>query len=57
MQAAKNVMCHRKVNTTASTEYLQNICTDLKGLIMPIENDIKSVSEVIVIDTAASDMV
>lgn len=57
MQAAKNVMCHMKMNATAKPLYLQNICTDGNGLTIPIQNDIMSVSEVMVIETAASDIV
>lgn len=57
MQAAKKVMCHRNVKQTANTEYVQKILTDRKGLIMPIRNEMKSVTEVMVIDTAASDII
>lgn len=57
MQAAKKVMCHRNVKQTANTEYVQKILTDRKGLIMPIRNEMKSVTEVMVIETAASDII
>lgn len=56
MQAAKKVMCHRNVKQTANTEYVQKILTDRKGLMIPIRNDMKSVTEVIVMETAASDI-
>lgn len=56
MQAAKKVMCHRNVKQTAKTEYVQKILTDRKGLMMPIRNDMKSVTEVMVMETAASDI-
>lgn len=36
-------------------EYMQNICTDGKGEKMPMKNESISVTEVIVIETAASD--
>lgn len=56
MQPAKNVMCHRYVNATAIALYVQKIWTDGNGLIMPIQKEIMSVSEVIVMLTAASDI-
>lgn len=43
------------VKQTAKPLYVQNICTDGNGLMIPIQNDTISVSDVIVIDTAASD--
>lgn len=57
MQAAKKVTCHRNVKHTANPLYVQKILTEGNGLMMPIQKDIMSVSEVIVMDTAASDMV
>lgn len=44
-----------KMKQTARPLYVQNIRIDGNWLAMPIQNDIMSVSEVIVIDTAASD--
>lgn len=57
MQAAKKVTCHRKVKPTANTEYLQKICTERKGLMIPIQKEIKSVKDVMVMETAASDII
>lgn len=57
MHPAKKVMCHINVKQTANAEYEQKICTDLKGLMIPKENEMTLVSVVIVIDTAASDIV
>lgn len=57
MHAAKNVMCQMKIKQTAIPLYLQKICTDGNGLMIPIQNEMISVSEVIVIETAASDIV
>lgn len=45
------------MNATARALYLQKIWTDGNGLTIPIQNDIMSVSEVIVIETAASDSI
>lgn len=56
MQAAKNVICHTKIKQTAMPLYLQKIWTDGNGLIIPIQNEMISVSDVIVIETAASDI-
>lgn len=55
MQAAKNVICQTNVKHTAKPLYMQKICTDGNGLMMPMKNEIISVNEVMVIDTAASD--
>lgn len=41
---------------TAMPLYLQKICTDGNGLIIPIQNEMMSVNDVIVMDTAASDI-
>lgn len=57
MHAAKNVMCHKNMKQTAMPLYLQKICTDGNGLIIPIQNEMTSVNDVIVIETAASDIV
>lgn len=57
MQAAKKVTCQMKVKQTANPLYVQKIFTEGNGLMMPIQKDIISVSEVMVMDTAASDMV
>lgn len=57
MQAAKKVMCQRKVKHTANPLYVQKIRTEGNGLMMPIQKDIMSVSDVMVMDTAASDIV
>ena len=42
---------------TAKPLYVQKMRTEGNGLMMPIQKDIMSVREVIVMDTAASDMV
>lgn len=42
---------------TAKPLYKQNICTDGNGLTMPMKNEIISVNDVMVIETAASDNV
>lgn len=55
MQPAKNVMCQMNMKQTAKPLYIQNIWMDGNWLTIPIQNDIISVNEVIVIDTAASD--
>lgn len=55
MQPAKNVICQTNVKQTAKPLYKQKICTDGNGLMMPIKNEIMSVNEVMVIETAASD--
>lgn len=55
MQPAKNVMCHTKVKITAKPLYKQKIVTDGNGLMMPMKNEIISVNDVMVMDTAASD--
>jgi hypothetical protein len=52
MQPAKKVMCQRYVKHTASPLYVQKILTDGNGLTMPIQNEIISVKDVIVIETA-----
>lgn len=57
MQPAKNVMCHTNVKHTANPLYWQNICTDRNGVMMPNQNETMSVTDVIVIETAAFDMV
>lgn len=55
IQPAKKVICHINMKQTAKPLYVQNIRTDGNGLKMPIQKDTISVTEVIVIDTAASD--
>lgn len=55
MQPAKKVTCQRKVKHTANPEYVQNIRTDGNGLRIPIQKDTISVTDVIVIETAASE--
>lgn len=55
MQPAKNVMCQTNVKHTAKPLYKQNMRTDGNGLVMPIKKEIMSVTDVIVMDTAASD--
>lgn len=57
MQAAKNVMCQTKMKQTAMPLYLQKICTDGKGLYIPIAKEMMSVNDVIVMETAASDII
>lgn len=57
MQPAKNVMCQTNVNNTAKPLYWQKICTDRNGLMIPIQNETISVTDVIVIETAASDII
>jgi hypothetical protein len=56
MHAAKKVMCQMYVKATASALYVQKILTDGNGLKTPIQKLIMSVSDVMVIDTAASDI-
>lgn len=56
IQAAKNVICPIYIKIIASPEYLQKICTERKGLAIPIKKDIILVSDVIVIETVASDI-
>lgn len=55
MQPAKKVICHTNIKQTANPLYVQNIRTDGNGLKIPIQKDTISVTDVIVIDTAASD--
>lgn len=55
MQPAKKVICQKKMKQTANALYIQNMRTDGNGLKIPIQKDTISVTEVIVIDTAASD--
>lgn len=57
IQPAKKVMCHTNMKHTANPLYVQKIRTDWNGLKMPIQNETISVTEVIVIDTAASDII
>lgn len=57
MHPAKNVMCQTNVNNTAKPLYWQKICTDRNGLMIPIQNETISVTDVIVIETAASDII
>lgn len=57
MHPAKKVICQANVKQTANAEYEQKICTDLNGLRMPKVNDTMFVSVVIVMETAASDIV
>lgn len=57
MHAAKNVMCHMKMKHTAKPLYMQKILTDGNGLMIPIQNETMSVNDVIVIETAASDII
>lgn len=57
MHAAKNVICQTKIKHTANPLYEQKILTDGNGLIIPIQNEMISVSDVIVIETAASDII
>lgn len=45
------------MKATAKALYVQKILTDGNGLKIPIQNEIMSVSEVIVMLTAASDIV
>lgn len=45
------------MNRTANALYIQKICTDGNGHMIPIQNDTISVNDVIVIDTAASDII
>lgn len=54
MQPAKNVMCQMYVKATASALYVQKILTEGNGEMMPIQKEIMSVSDVIVMLTAAS---
>lgn len=54
---AKNVMCHKNVKHTANALYSQNICAARNGLIIPIQNAPIFVTDVIVIETAASDSI
>lgn len=54
---AKKVICHTNMKHTANPLYVQKIRTDGNGLKMPIQKDTISVTEVIVIDTAASDSI
>lgn len=55
--AAKNVICQTNVKKTAKPLYVQKIRTDVKSLMTPIKNEIIDVKDVIVIETAASDIV
>lgn len=57
MQPVKKVMCQMNVNRTANPLYVQKMRTEGKGLMMPIQKEIMSVRLVIVMETAASDMV
>lgn len=57
MHPEKKVICQTNVKQTANAEYEQKICTDLNGLMMPKVNDTMFVSVVIVMETAASDIV
>lgn len=56
MHPAKNVICQRYVKATAKALYVQKIRTDGKGEKMPIQKEIMSVSDVMVMLTAASDI-
>lgn len=51
---AKNVRCQAKVNMVATPEYVQKMVTEGKGLNIPIQKLTMSVTDVIVMDTAAS---
>lgn len=57
MQAAKNVICQMKIKHTAMQLYMQKIWIDTNGPLTPIMKEIMSVSDVMVIETAASDIV
>lgn len=57
MHPAKNVICHKNVKQTAKPLYVQKICTDGNGLIIPIQKDTMSVRDVIVMLTAASESI
>lgn len=57
MHPAKKVMCQANVKQTANAEYEQKIWTDRNGLMMPKVKDTMFVRVVIVMETAASDMV
>lgn len=53
LQLMEHVICH--IEKLHLPEYMQNICTDGNGENMPIKNDSMSVTEVMVMETAASD--
>lgn len=57
MHPAKNVMCQTKVNNTARALYWEKMQTARNGLIIPKLNDTILVTDEIVIDTAASDII
>lgn len=57
MQPAKNVMCHTKMNITAKQLYWLKICTERNGATMPKPNDTILVTDVMVMETAASDII
>lgn len=54
IQPAKNVRCQMKRRTVAAPEYVQKIVTDGNGLKTPIQKLKKSVTDVMVMETAAS---
>ena len=54
MQPPKKVICQKYVKATQAPVYTQNICTQGKGVITPIQKLSMSVMDVMVIDTAAS---
>ena len=57
MHPAKNVMCHKNVKQTAIPLYVQKIITAMNGVMVPIKNAPIFVTDVIVIDAAASDII
>lgn len=57
MHPAKKVMCQTNVKHVAKAEYEQKICTDRNGLMIPNVKETTFVRVVIVIETAASDIV
>ena len=57
MHAAKKVMCQTNVKQTAKPLYMQKICTEGKSLRMPMKKETILVRDVMVMDTAASDII
>lgn len=57
MQAAKKVMCQTKVNSTAIALYCEKMQTARNGLIIPKLNDTILVTDEMVMETAASDII
>lgn len=57
MHPAKNVMCHTNVNSTAMPLYCEKMRTDRNGFQTPNPNETMLVTDEMVIDTAASDII